>query len=175
MNQIYDIKRINCSRAHHEWDKANPTLHMAVGKPSQSQRLGNNRKAKAVSLATAVLETFINSGLAAVLETFVNSGLAAGKYVRDVYAVAALWLESGVQFTVIAKNEVSKLLNIHSHAQENLLHALAMILSPADRISHIKLWIYFSPCWNCSEKIRQFLRGKNASTDMFPTSLQNKG
>ena len=119
--------------------------------------LGNPRKAKAVSLATAVLETFV------------NSGLAGGKYVRDVYAVAALWLESGVQFTAIVKNEVNKRLNIHIHAEENLLHALAMILSPADRISHIKLWINFSPCWNCNQKIRQFLRGKNASTDIsFP-------
>ena len=116
--------------------------------------LGNPRKAKAVSLATAVLEIFV------------NSGLAGGKYIRDVYAVAALWLESGVQFTVIAKNKVNKRLCIHIYAEENLLHALAMILRPGDRITYIKLWINFSPCWNCSEKIRQFLRGINASTDI---------
>ena len=119
--------------------------------------LTNPRKAKAIRLITAIYETFI------------NSGLPHGQHVSNVYAVAAVRLESGAQFTVIAKNEVNKRLNIHIHAEDNLLRALAMILRQGDCISHIKLWINFSPCCKCSEKIRQFLRGKNASTQInFP-------
>ena len=119
--------------------------------------LTNPRKAKAISLTTAIYETFI------------NSALPGGQHVSNVYAVAALRLESGAQFTVIAKNEVNKRLDIHNHAEDNLLRALPMILTPGDCLSYIKLWINFSPCWKCSKEIRQFLRGKNASTDTsFP-------
>ena len=112
---------------------------------------------KATSLTTVIFNTFF------------NSGLPGGTFVGDVYAVAALTLESGKLLTIIVKNRVNKRLGIHVHAEDNLLRALTKVLSPGDFISQIQIWINFSPCWKCSEKLRRFFREKKTFANLtFP-------
>ena len=99
-----------------------------------------------------------------IFDTFIHSGLHVRwpikwRVIKDVYAVVQLQLP-GVKNPVLfeAKNRLH-----FRHAEEIMISILRShfikLMSTASPVidATIKIWINFSPCYKCSEKILQFI------------------
>ena len=96
-----------------------------------------------------------------IFDIYIHSGLHVSgwpikrRVINDVYAVVQLQLP-GVKNPVLFVAE-----NDHSHhAEENMISQLNKLMSTALPVVNttIKIWINFSPCYKCSEKILEFIK-----------------
>ena len=107
-----------------------------------------------------------------ILYTFFYSGLRIRNPpdITDVYAVAELTTRDGrgtrLEIT-IGKNQRGVI-----HAEIKLINKLRSFFETSPTIVNIKIWINFSPCRGCSEKLLSFFQEKsmyiNSRVIVFP-------
>ena len=87
-----------------------------------------------------------------VLETFFNSGLPGKQWPSKTYAVFKLQVEHG-------QNAVKVVENNGSHAEENFINIMREN-SNFNREKTIMLYINYSPCYECVQKLITFLQSE---------------
>ena len=107
-----------------------------------------------------------------IVYTFFYSGIRFqnSPNITDVYAVAELTTRDGrgarLEIT-IGKNQRGVI-----HAEKDLINKLRSFFDTSPRIVNIKIWINFSPCHRCSEKLLSFFQEKimyiNSRIIVFP-------
>ncbi|KAK7475636.1 hypothetical protein BaRGS_00033129 [Batillaria attramentaria] len=103
-----------------------------------------------------VLPTDSGGRVLPLLEVFINSGLHGAQWPRETYAVVPYW-ELGTKI-IITKNDTD-LLGRPKHAEVILLNHLRREISAAGKVpSRLKVFINYSPCRECCDKIAKFVQ-----------------
>lgn len=106
-----------------------------------------------------------------IVYTFFYSGLHIPHppKINDVYAVAEITSQDGrgARGIIIGKNQRGVI-----HAERDLINKLRSFFNTSQGIVNIKIWINFSPCHRCSEKLLSFFQEKimyiNSRIIVFP-------
>ena len=101
-----------------------------------------------------IFDTFFYSGLHDILNP---------RNITVVYAVAEITTQDGCGSEpeiIIGKNQQH-----HFHAETDLINKLYSFFVTSQRIVNIKIWINFSPCHRCSQKLSSFYQDKCLSID----------
>lgn len=87
-----------------------------------------------------------------VLETFFNSGLPGAQWPSKTYAVFKLQVRHG-------QNPVKIVRNNGGHAEENFINVMRAN-SRFNNEKTIMLYINYSPCYECVQRLREFLQSQ---------------